>query len=165
MSFIQIETLLGQITFVRLWCNQVKFQSSERPSPASRRPHICVSFQFFSPVFYTWNLFSLRKWNLCVFVWKARCAQACSGRSRDCQGPGGGAWQSLVCSPASVISGHSALSEGLRKGARRVGEGACHWRKPNPRITAWHWWPKGRGEDEKLLLCFLEMANLWNCTG
>lgn len=128
----KLKHFLGQITFVRLWCNQVKFQSSERLSPASWRPHICVSFQFFSPVFYTWNLFSLRKWNLCVFVWKARCAQACSGRSRDCQDPGGGAWQSFVCSPASVISGHSALSEGLRKGARRVGEGACHWWKPNP---------------------------------
>lgn len=128
------------------------------------------AFSFSHQCFTHEIYFSLRKWNLCVFVWKARCAQACSGRSCDCHGPGGGAWQSFVSCPASVISGHSALSESLRKGARRVGGKSLSLMKDKPPNNRLMLMTKGkRGAWKTFIVCVNEkdfrwIANLWNCT-
>lgn len=100
----------------------MQFQSSWNIQPClSKIAHMCQLSIFFSLVFYTWNLFSLRKWNLCVFV--SRCAafwHVLAG-ALTIEALGEGPGRHLSAFLASVISGHSAVLEGLRNRVRRVG--------------------------------------------
>lgn len=162
MSFLKTEKtqvkqhLLG---FDAIKCN---FNLLETFSLASLEiAHMCQLSIFLTSILHMKSIFTEKKESLCLCL-QACSFQAYSGRGFDCRGTGGGAWQSSVRSLASVISGHSAVLEGLRMGTGGWGnelviDGS---QAQSPILII----KKEKGESEKLLLCFnendfLEMAN------
>lgn len=112
----------------------------------------------------------MRTWNRCVFVsLRAPPLRHALAGALTIEALGEGPGRHLSAFLASVISGHSAVLEGLRKGARRVGEELVTDESQTPNNCPMLMTKERGGESEELLWCFnekdfLEMANLQNCT-
>lgn len=109
--------------FDAIKCN---FNLLEIFSPASLKLHICVSFQFFlTSVLHMKSIFPEKMESLCLCLSVCALRHVLAGAS-TIEAMGEGPGRHLSAFLASVISGHSAVLEGLRNRVRKVGGRACH---------------------------------------
>lgn len=128
---------------------------------------MCQLSIFLTGVLHMKSIFPEKMASLCLCL-PANCFQACPDGALTAVARGRGL-PTLSAPLASVISGHLAALEGLKKGARRVGRELAADGSPAPSNRPMLM-TKESGGAGKLLLClnekdfFLEIANLQNCT-